>query len=77
MTYRKDEAVLEVGELFVALLAAEHAVVLVHHFFVAFLARTGLVEAVLLTQVHNGSNACVVVRLKGNINKQKFKFSAK
>lgn len=68
-TYRKNEAVLKVGELFVALLAAEHAVLLVHHFFVAVLAGAGLVEAVLLTQVHYGCYAGVVICLKGEIRK--------
>lgn len=63
VTYRKDEAVLEVGEFFIALLTAEHAILLVNHFLVAVLAGTGLVKAVFLTQVHYGSNAGVVVRL--------------
>lgn len=70
MTYRKDEAVLEVGELFVTLLTAEHSILLVYHFFVAVLAGTGLVKAVFLAQVHYGSYAGVVVCLKGNTNKQ-------
>lgn len=63
VTYRKDKAILEVGEFFVALLTAEHAVLLVNHFLVAVLAGTGLVKAVFLAQVHYGSNAGVVVRL--------------
>lgn len=70
MTYRKDEAVLEVGELFVTLFTAEHAILLVYHFFVAVLAGTGLVKAVFLAQVYYGRYAGVVVCLKGNINKQ-------
>lgn len=64
VTYRKNEAVLEVGELFVTLFAAEHAILLVDHFFVAVLAGTGLVKAVFLAQVHYGSCAGVVVCLK-------------
>lgn len=63
VTYRKDKAILEVGEFFVTLLTAEHAVLLVNHFLVAVLAGTGLVKAVFLAQVHYGSNAGVVVRL--------------
>lgn len=63
-TYREDEAVLEVGELFVALLTAEHSVLLVHHFFVAVLAGAGLVKAVLLAQVHDRCDAGVVVGLQ-------------
>lgn len=63
-TYREDEAVLEVGKLFVALLAAEHPVLLVHHFFVAVLAGAGLVKAVLLAQVHDRCDAGVVVGLQ-------------
>lgn len=68
--YGEDEAVLEVGKLFVALLAAEHAVLLVHHLLVAVLAGTGLIQAVLLAQVDNGCNAGVVVGLKGRRGKE-------
>lgn len=64
VTYRKDKAVLEVGELFVTLLAAVHSVVLVDHFLVTVLAGTGLVKTVLLAQVDYGSYAGVVVCLK-------------
>lgn len=71
MAYREDEAVLEVGKLFVALLAAEHSVLLVHHFFVAVLAGTGLVKAVLLAQVDDGCDAGVVVGLKRRYQKRK------
>lgn len=70
LTYRKNEAVLKVGKLFVALLAAEHAVLLVHHFLVAVLAGTGLVEAVLFAQVHYGCYAGVVICLKGEMRKK-------
>lgn len=49
VTYREDEAVLEVGELFITFLAAKHAVVLVNHFFVAVLVWAGLIKAILLT----------------------------
>lgn len=63
VTYRKDEAVFEVGEFFIALLTAEHAILLVNHFLVAVLTGTGLVKAVFLAQVHYGSNAGVVVCL--------------
>lgn len=74
VTYRKDEAVLKVGELFVTLFTAEHAILLVYHFFVAVLAWTGLVKAVFLAQVHNGSYAGVVVCLKKqNINSNALK----
>lgn len=69
--YGEDEAVLEVGKLFVALLAAEHPVLLVHHFLVAVLAGTGLVEAVLLAQVDDGGDAGVVVGLKGRGGEKK------
>lgn len=62
-THRQDEAVLEVGELAVALLAAEHAVVLVHHLLVAVLRGAGLVQAVLLPQVHDGGHRAEVIRL--------------
>lgn len=70
VTYGKDEAVLEVGELFVALLAAVHAILFVYHLFVAVLAGTRLVKAVFLAQIHYGGYAGVVVRLKRQ-NKQK------
>lgn len=63
VTYRKDEAVLEVGELLVTLFAAEHAIVLVYHFFIAVLARAGLVKAVFLSQIDYGRNAGVVISL--------------
>ena len=73
VTYRKYEAVLEVGELFVTLFTTVHAILLVHHLFVAVLARAGLVKAVFLAQVNYGSYAGVVVCLKmGKKNKQKF-----
>lgn len=62
-SYRKNESIFEVGELFVALLAAEHAVLLVHHFFVAVLAGTRLVETVLFAQEHDGSDAREIVGL--------------
>lgn len=55
VTYRQNEAVLEVGEVFVAFLTSVHAVLLVHHFFVAILTWTGLVQTVLFSQVHDGS----------------------
>lgn len=64
VTYREDKAVLEVRKLFVALLAAEHSVLLVDHFFVAVLAGTGLVEAVLLAQEDDSCDAGVVVGLE-------------
>lgn len=63
-TYGENEAVLEVGELLVALLAAEHAVVLVYHLLVAVLAGAGLVQTVLLTQVHHRGRAGEVVSLR-------------
>lgn len=68
-SYRKDESVFEVGELFVALLAAEHAVLLIHHFLVAVLAGTRLVEAVLFAQEHYGGDAGEVISLKQSTNK--------
>lgn len=70
-SYRKDESVLEVRELFVALLAAEHAVLLIHHFLVAVLAGTRLVEAVLFAQEHYGGDAGEVISLKQSTNKKK------
>lgn len=63
-SYGKDESVFEVGELLVALLAAEHAVLLVHHLLVAVLGGTRLVEAVLLAQEHYGCDAGEVISLK-------------
>lgn len=64
VTYREDKAVFEVGKLFVTLLTAEHSILLVDHFFVAVLAGTGLVKAVLLAQVDDSCDAGVVVSLK-------------
>lgn len=55
---------LEIGELFIAFLAAVRAVVLVNHFFVAVLAWAALIKAILLTQIHHGSYAREVVCLK-------------
>lgn len=63
ITYREDEAVLEVGEFFVTLLTPKHAILLVNHFFVAVLARAGLIKTVFLAQKHNRSYAGVVVSL--------------
>lgn len=63
-SYGKDESVFEVGELLVALLAAEHPVLLVHHLLVAVLAGTRLVEAVLFAQEHYGGDAGEVVGLE-------------
>ena len=63
VTHRQDEPVLEVGELFVTLLTTVHAVLLVHHLLVAVRAGAGLVQAVLLTQVHYGGDAVEIVRL--------------
>ena len=62
-SYREDEAVLEVGELFVALLTAEEPVLLVHHLLVAVLAGARLVQTVLLTQVYYGGDAAEIVSL--------------
>lgn len=62
-THRQHETVFEVRKLFVALLAAEHAVLLVHHLLVAVFARTGLVQAVLLPHVHDGADASEVISL--------------
>lgn len=73
LSYREDESVFEVGELFVALLAAEHAVLLVDHFLVAVLAGTRLVEAVLLAQEHNGGEAGEVISLKQSTKKKEEK----
>lgn len=63
ITYREDEAVLEVGEFLVTLLTPKHAILLVNHFFVAVLARAGLIKTVFLAQKHNRSYAGVVVSL--------------
>lgn len=63
-SYGEDESVFEVGKLLVALLAAEHAVLLVHHLLVAVLGGTRLVEAVLFAQEHYGCNAGEVVGLE-------------
>lgn len=64
-THRQHETVFEVRKLFVALLTAEHAVLLVHHLLVAVFARTSLVQAVLLPHVHNGADASEVISLSG------------
>lgn len=61
--HREDEAVLEVRKLLVALLTAVHAVVLVHHLLVAVLGWAGLVETVLLAQVHYGGHTAEVISL--------------
>lgn len=69
--YGEDESVFEVGELLVALLAAEHAVLLVHHLLVAVLGGTRLVEAVLFAQEHDGRDAGEVVGLKETDDEEK------
>lgn len=70
VTYREDEAVLEVRELFVTLLASEHAILLVHHLFVAVLAWAGLIKAIFLAQINYGCYGSVVVCLKKKSNSQ-------
>lgn len=75
MSYREDESVFEVGELFVALLAAEHAILLVDHFLVAVLAGTRLVEAVLFAQEYYGGEAGEVISLKQSTKKERKKIS--
>lgn len=72
VTYRENEAVLEVGKLFITLLTAVHAILLVNHFFVAVLAWAGLIKAILLAQIYYGSYAGVVVCLERE-SKAKFK----
>lgn len=63
-TYREQESVLEVGELFVALLAAVQPVVLVDNLLVAVARRTGHVQTRLLADVDQRRHTAEVVGLR-------------
>lgn len=62
-THQEHQAVLEVGELAVTLLAAVKAVLLVYHFLVAILRGTCLVHAVLFAQMYNCAHTAKIIRL--------------
>lgn len=74
-TYRKQESVLEVWELPVALLAAVQPVVLIDDFLVAVCRWTGLVETCLLAGVQQRRYAAKIVRLRGESQMEQEKFN--
>lgn len=66
-TYGEQESVVEVRELFVALLAAVQPVVLVDYLLVAVARRTGHVQTRLLADVDERRHAAEVVGLRFQI----------
>lgn len=62
-THQEHQAVLEVGEFAVALLAAVKSILLVYHFLVAILRGTCLVHAVLFAQMYNCAHTAKIICL--------------
>lgn len=64
MAYWEHETVFKLWKLFVTLLAAVHAILLVHHLLIAVLARTGLIETVLFAHIHDGADTGEIIGLE-------------
>lgn len=74
-SYREHKAIFEVWELFVAFLTAVHAILLVHHLLVAVFTGTGLIQAVLFSDVDNGGDAREIISLGKEDSGHQFKIN--